>query len=245
MRIAVAGGTGVVGAQVVAQAEERGHQALALSRATGVDVRAGTGLADRLAGVDVVVDCLNIKTSSRSRATAFFTATTRNLLAAEEVAGVRHHVVLSIVGIDRVRFAYYRAKLAQERLVQSSGRPFTILRAAQFHEFGAQLLERARVGPVVAAPRMLSAPVAAGEVATALIDLAEGEPLGGIVDIGGPEPLDVPTMIRRLLAVRGPRLQVVPVPLPGLGRPARTGALVPEDPWRAGEQRYDDWLAAG
>jgi uncharacterized protein YbjT (DUF2867 family) len=245
MRIAVAGGTGVVGAQVVARAGERGHDVVVLSRAAGVDVRAGTGLADRLAGVDAVVDCLNIKTNSRARATAFFTETTRSLLTAEKDAGVPHHVLLSIVGIDRVGSAYYRAKLEQERLVEAAGRPYTILRATQFHEFGAQLLERTRLGPAVVAPRMLAAPVAAAEVATALVDLAEGAPRDGTVEIGGQERIDVPTMIRRLLAVRGPRLLVVPVPLPGGGAPARAGALVPDEPWRTGEQRYDDWLAAG
>jgi uncharacterized protein YbjT (DUF2867 family) len=245
MRIAVAGGTGVVGAQVVSRARERGHDVVVLSRATGVDVRAGTGLADRLAGVDAVVDCLNVKTNSRARATSFFTTTSRNLLAAEEAAGVSHHVLLSIVGIDRVGFAYYRAKVEQERVVEASGRPATILRATQFHEFGAQLLERTRVGPVALAPRMLAAPVAAGEVATALVDLAEGEPLADTVEIGGPDRIDVPTMIRRLLAARGSRLLVVPMSLPGGGAGARTGALTPDDPWRTGEQRYDDWLASG
>jgi uncharacterized protein YbjT (DUF2867 family) len=245
MRVAVAGGTGVVGAHVVGQLEARGHEAVVLSRATGVDVQAGTGLADRLAGADVAIDCLNVRTNSRARATRFFTRTTRALLTAEEAAGVGHHVVLSVVGTDRVGAAYYRAKLAQEEAVAASGRPATVLRATQFHEFGAQLLDRTRVGPVVVAPRMLSAPVAAAEVATALVDLAEAGHGPGTVEIGGPERIEVPTMIRRLLRARQRRLLVVPVPLPGGAAAARSGALVPDHPWRTGTQRYDDWLAAG
>ena len=151
--MAVVGGTGLVGAMVVDEVTRAGHVPVVVARSTGVDVTTGGGLDKALAGVDVVIDVSNHSTQSRRVAVDFFGEATRRLLAVGGKAGVRHHVALSIVGIDRVDSAYYAGKVRQEQLVQNGSVPWTILRATQFHEFAGQLLDRAG-GPVVAVPRM-------------------------------------------------------------------------------------------
>ena len=244
MRVAVAGGTGTVGRHVVDELRRRGHETVVLTRSTGADVRRRESLAEPLAGAEAVVDCLNVATTRGRVAADFFTTTTRNLAAAGAEAGVARHVVLSIVGIDRTPTGYYRAKLAQEAAARESAVPVTILRATQFHEFPAQLLAQLRTGPVVFAPRMTSAPVAAAEVACALVDLVEQPPAAGTVELGGPERLDIADLIARLAVARGVRARVVPLRLPGAGgRAMRSGELVPDSPWRTGTQTWDEWLA--
>lgn len=243
-RIAVAGGTGLVGRLVVAEAERRGHDVVVLSRSAGADLTSGDGVAERLAGADAVVDCVSTPSQRAPTAIDFFTATSRALLAGGADAGVRHHVTLSIVGIDDVPTGYYRGKQAQERVVRRAGRPSTILRATQFHEFAVQMVERLRLGPVVAAPRMLAAPVAAAEVAAALVDLAEGRPQDATLEMGGPERLEVADLVRAVVQADGLRCRVVPVPVPGAGPGARDGALVPTDPWRVGTQTFEQWSEA-
>ncbi|MFC6258469.1 SDR family oxidoreductase, partial [Kocuria oceani] len=161
MRIAVAGGTGVVGRHVVETARGRGHEVVVLARSQGVDLSTGAGLD--LAGVQAVVDVTSIRTTSGRSATRFFTEVTRHLLAAERAAGVGHHLVLSIVGLDDAPYGYYAGKAAQERLVQAGEVPWTLLRATQFHEFAGQVHERMRLGPVALVPAMRSQPIAARE----------------------------------------------------------------------------------
>ncbi len=175
MRIAVAGATGVVGAYVVEEARRRGHDVVPLARSLGVDVAVGDGLDEALAGVDVVIDVLST-TEGGEKARAFYERTTTNLLRAEERVGVGHHLALSIVGIDGVPFGYYEAKVRQEELVEAGPVPWTILRATQFHEFAGQLLDRMGTRVVAPVPRMLSQPIAAVEVAAALVDRAESRP---------------------------------------------------------------------
>ncbi len=245
LHIAVAGGTGQVGTHVTAVARARGHRVVSLSRGEGVDLTDGSGLGERLAGVDAVIDCLSIQTGSTRVATDFFTTTSRVLLEAGREAGVSHHLTLSIVGIDQIGFGYYRGKVAQEAVVKESDRPHTILRATQFHEFAEQMVERMGFGPVVVIPRMLVETVAAAEVAEALVDLAEERPRTDTVELAGPSSGWMPDLVRRLLRHRGRRTLVVPVPMPGAGRAAASGALTPAGvPWRRGRQEYDDWLRA-
>jgi uncharacterized protein YbjT (DUF2867 family) len=244
MKVAVAGGTGLVGRMIVDAAHERGHDVVVLARAEGVDLTTGDGLAERLAGVDAVIDATNLGTQKRAEAEAFFGGVTRTLLAAAAEAGVDHHVALSIVGIDRVDTGYYAGKRLQERLVADGPVPWTVLRATQFHEFAEQALGFVRVGPFSLVPRMLSQPVAAREVAQALVVLAEGDPVGRAPELAGPERLQMVDLARRLSKARGLGRRVVPVRLPGAaGKAMRSGALVPEAHGPRGRTTFTEWLA--
>ena len=241
-RIAVAGGTGVVGRHVVEALRRSGHEPVVLARSTGVDVTTGRGLAEALAGATAVVDVTNRETLRRKAAGAIFEAATRHLLEASRTAGVGHLVVLSIVGVDRVPSGYYAAKLRQEEHALGGNVPATVLRATQFHEFAGQILERSTVGPVAPVPRMRVQPVAAREVGEVLAELATGPPLGGRTELAGPEQHDLVDMARRVVAARGgPR--VLPVRLPGKAWSAMSGSgLLPGPDARLGAQTFTQWL---
>ncbi|OZC45677.1 3-beta hydroxysteroid dehydrogenase [Rhodococcus sp. RS1C4] len=228
LKIAVAGGTGVVGKHVVDLARGRGHDVLVLTRSNGVDLVDGTGLDDALAGVDVVVDVASTRTMSAKESVRFFTSVTAHLLRAEHNAGVRHHVALSIVGVDEAPYSYYAGKVAQEQAIRDGDIPWTILRATQFHEFAEQLVERTTLGPLVVVPRMRCMPVAARDVARTLVELAEGTPAGKVPDLGGPREERMVDMVRTNVATLHGRHWVVEVPVPGAyGRAMRDGTLVP------------------
>ena len=243
MKVAVAGGTGVSGSYAAEAARDAGHEVVVLSRAQGVDVYTGAGLADVLTGVDVVVDSVNNTSVRGSVAEDFFTTTSRRLQDCGAAAGVSHIVTLSIVGIDRASgYGYYRAKLAQEKAVTEGPVPVTILRATQFHEFPAQLLQRAKVGPVAMVPRMRSQPVAARTVGQHLARLAVQRP-GGTVELAGPEVHDMVDLARRLLAARGRSTKVVPLKLPGeVASQLRGGALLPGQGATIDGPTFDEWL---
>jgi uncharacterized protein YbjT (DUF2867 family) len=251
MRIAVAGATGTVGRHVVAAATERGHEVVALTRSAGVDLAGGgpgseRRLAQRLTGVDAVLDVTNTTTQSRRRSERFFGSVTQALLAAERGAGVGHHVALSIIGVDDVPSGYYAGKRLQERLLRDSDRPWSLLRAAQFHEFAEQALGFARLGPLSLVPVMRSQPVAAREVGEALVRVAEQAASGRVADLAGPEVLAVPDMAREVVRARGLRRRVVPVRLPGAaGRAMAGGALTAAgDPSATlGSTTFGQWLA--
>ncbi|OZC82899.1 3-beta hydroxysteroid dehydrogenase [Rhodococcus sp. 06-418-5] len=245
MKLAVAGGTGTVGVHVVEVARERGHEVVVLSRSAGVDLVSGSGLPDALSGVDAVIDVASTQTISAKESTAFFAAVTRNLLTAEGAAGVRHHVALSIVGIDKAPYAYYAGKVEQERLVRAGAVPWTILRATQFHEFAAQIRSQTSFGPLTVVPRMVSQPIAAREVAERLIDLAERPPAGRVADLGGPREERMAKMVRRYARAIGARGPVLEVPLPGAyGRAMRDGTLVTAQDSDHGLQTFDQWSDA-
>lgn len=244
VKIAVAGATGVVGRHVVAVARARGHEVVELARSRGVDLTTGAGLADHLDGVDAVVDVTSVATQKQAEAEAFFGGVTRTLLAAEAAAGVGHHVALSIVGIDEVTTGYYLGKRLQERLVREGGVGWSVLRATQFHEFAEQALGFVRVGPFSLVPRMLSQPVAAVEVAEALVDLSEAGPSGRVADLAGPERLQMVDLARRVSRARGLGRRVVGVPLPGAaGRGMRDGSLCASSDGPRGRVTFDAWLA--
>jgi uncharacterized protein YbjT (DUF2867 family) len=243
VKIAVAGGTGLVGGHVVKSLHDSGAEPVVLARSYGVDLLTGKGLAEALAGIDAVIDVSNPGTLRRAESMTFFTRTTEHLLEAGRRAGVRHHVALSIVGCDRVPAGYYEAKRRQEQLVLAGGVPGTVLRATQFHEFAEQILARASVGPVAVAPRMRVQPVAAAEVAEALVALVHRPALGMALEIAGPKEEHVPDMVRRLIRRRGSRRVLLAVRMPGAaGRAIANGALLPGDDGLRGEQDFAQWL---
>lgn len=242
MRIAVAGGTGTVGRHVAEAARAAGHTVAILARSTGVDVTTGEGLAGALAGADALIDVTNVATVSARRARAFFCTATSQLLRAEERAGVGHHVALSIVGIDTIDASYYAGKLAQERAVATGGVPYTIARAAQFHEFPGQLLSRV-AGPVALMPHTLMRPIAAREVGEHLVALAHAGPAGRVPDLVGPMDEELADLARRQLAFDGARRRVLDVRLPGgYGKGLASGALRGGPDAVCGTITFDQWL---
>jgi len=244
VRIAVAGATGVAGRLVVEEVRRTGHEAVPMSRALGVDVVTGKGVAESLAGADVVVDALSTNALGATKATEFFETTTTNLLREGRGAGVRHHVVLSVVGIDRVPFGYYEAKLRQEAMVTEGPVPWTIMRATQFHEFAQQKLDVVRDRLVAFVPSMLSQPIAGVEVAEALVTHATASPQGRTPDLAGPEQKQVVDMARAIAHATRRRQLVLPLHVPGAaGRAMREGALLPDDDGPRGRETFDEWLA--
>lgn len=250
MRVAVVGGTGVVGRHVVEALRSRGHEPVVVARSTGADVVSGDGLVDALAGTQTIVDVSNVETISRAKSEAFFEKATTNLLEAGARAGASHLVALSIVGCDRVDLGYYFGKRRQEELVLAGGLPFSILRATQFHEFPGQLIERmprapALLVPMITVPRMRSQPIAAREVGEALATLALGEPVGRAPDLAGPEVHDMPDLVRLVLRSRGSRRPVLGFRMPGAtGKALAEGGLLPEDPGPRGTQTFAEWLGS-
>jgi uncharacterized protein YbjT (DUF2867 family) len=242
--IAVAGGTGVLGRQVVDAVGRRGLTAVVIARSAGVDLVTGAGLDQALAGADAVVDVSNVVALRAKPAIAFFSAATGHLLEAGQRAGVRHHVTVSIVGCDRVDMGYYYGKRRQEELVRAGAVPWTIVRATQFHDFAGQLLERSP-GPLKIVPKMLSQPVSARLLADHLVAVATGEPGGLAPDVGGPERHQIPDLARRLVAHRGDRTRILAVSMPGrAGRQIADGGLLTGDGAVILPETYDEWLAA-
>jgi uncharacterized protein YbjT (DUF2867 family) len=244
MKLAVAGATGTVGRYVVEAAESAGHTVVRVSRADGVDVLSGDGLNAALAGVEVVVDALNLRSVNRSKATAFFTRTTRRLQEAGAAAGARRLVTLSIVGLERVpSYGYYRAKLAQEQAARSGPLPATVLRATQFHEFPGQILAATRRGPLALMPRMRVQPVAARTVGAALVEAATGPSAPDLLELAGPAPEDLVDLARRLLRHQHARVAVLGLPWPGAtGAAMGGGAILPDPGVRIAGPTFDEWL---
>jgi uncharacterized protein YbjT (DUF2867 family) len=243
VRIAIAGGTGTVGRFVVDALAADGHETIVLTRSSGVDLLAGTGIAGAIAGVDAVVDVTSVSTQNADASRRFFGTVTEALLHAEEVAGVGHHVALSIVGAASINAGYYAGKKLQEDLVVALGDRGTILRATQFHEFVRQILPAGRIGPLQVVPRMRAQPIAAAEVGAALARLATHAPVGIAPELAGPEVLLMAEMARRLFRATGSRRPVLEVPLPGgFGRALRDGSILPGPNADIGVQTFDEWL---
>jgi uncharacterized protein YbjT (DUF2867 family) len=246
MRIAVAGATGHIGSLTVSALERDGHEVVRISRSLGVDVTTGEGLDDALAGVEAVVDATNSAETDRAKAVAWFGTATGNLLAAEQRAGVRHHVLLSIVGVDRVEGnAHYAGKREQERLVADGPVPWTIVPATQFHDFAAMVAGWTEHDGVAEVPPLLVQPIAAADVAEVLAEVAAGEPQGRYRDVAGPEPQDLVDMARRTNEVRGHRVRLVPSWSGAFDSSMAGNALLPGDGSRIGPTTFDEWLAAG
>jgi uncharacterized protein YbjT (DUF2867 family) len=243
MKVVVAGGTGVVGSRVVEALRADGHDAVPLSRRTGIDLTTGEGLDAALGGADAVVDAANVTTLSAEAATRFFEAATGNLAAAAARAGVSHLVLLSIVGIDRMPYDYYAGKLAQERVVEAADVPWTILRATQFHEFAGQLFDRAKLGPLHVAPRARVQPIAARDVSAHLAALAAGAPQGRAADLAGPREEALDEMVKAYAHRIGRSGWIPSVSLPGAQMKAmRAGLALPGSDAVLATQTFADWL---
>ncbi len=253
MRIVVLGGTGVVGRHVVEQAIARGHDVASGSRHDAansvapqhrVDLRTGRGLADLLRRDDVVVDVTNVSAARAASAIHGFEETAAHAVAAATRARAARLVLLSIVGIDDVPLGYYRGKLAQEAVYRTAKVPVTVLRATQFHEFPGQMLAVATRGPVALLPRSMIQPVAARDVAAALIDAAEQPHQARMPDLAGPEVHALPDLARRLLRARGGSTRVLCPWLPGrAARLMSQGALLLRE-GRTSSLTFDEWLAS-
>jgi uncharacterized protein YbjT (DUF2867 family) len=244
MKIVVIGGTGLIGSKLVELLRARGHEALAASPDTGVNTLTGEGLAEALLHADVVVDVSNAPSWEDAAVLEFFETSTRNLLDAEAAAGVGHHVAVSIVGTDRISDSgYMRAKVAQEKLIESSSVPYTIVHATQFFEFAVRIADGATDGDTVRVPPVLIQPMAADDVAAAVCTAATAEPLNRGIEIGGPEPLRFEDFVRRGLRAVGDQREVVADPEAlYFGARLEERSLVPESDARLGATHFADWL---
>jgi uncharacterized protein YbjT (DUF2867 family) len=213
MKLVVIGGSGLIGSKLVTKLREHGHEAMAASPNSGVNTLTGEGLADALQGADVVVDVSNSPSFEDAAVLEFFETSTHNLLDAEATAGVGHHVALSVVGSERLPDSgYMRAKIAQEKLIEGSSIPYSIVHATQFFEFVGRIADEATDGDTVRLPPVLIQPIAADDVATEVGRVAVGEPLNGIVEVAGPEQFRFDELIRRGLGARHDPRQVIADP---------------------------------
>jgi uncharacterized protein YbjT (DUF2867 family) len=244
VRIAVAGATGNIGSLTVSALERGGHDVVRISRSLGVDLLTGDGLDDALAGVEAVIDVTNAPAADRAGTVAHFVTTTRNLLAAEERAGVRHHVLLSIVGIDRVEGnAHYEGKREQERLVAAGTVPWSIVPATQFHDFAAMVASWAEQDGVAPIAPLHVQPIAPADVADVLAEVAAGEPQGRYLDVAGPESQDLVDMARRTNDARGRAVKLVPTWSALFGPSMAGNVLLPGEGARIAPTTFDEWLA--
>jgi uncharacterized protein YbjT (DUF2867 family) len=246
MKIVVIGGSGLIGSNVVGRLGVEGHDPVPASPSTGVDTITGDGLAEVMVGADVVVDVSNAPVWDDDAVMEFFTTSSRNLLAAERDAGVAHHVAVSIVGSDRLPDSgYLRAKVAQEREIEAGSIPYTILRATQFFEFLSQIVEAGAEGDSVRLSTGLIQFVAADDVAATVAELAIGAPVGGRVELGGPEALGIDAWARRLFAATGDQRAVIADPHARYyGTELHGGELTPGEGARIGKIDFDTWFAA-
>jgi uncharacterized protein YbjT (DUF2867 family) len=244
MKIVVIGGTGLIGSKTVAILRQGGHEGVAASPNTGVNTITGDGLKEALAGVQVVIDLANSPSFEDRAVLEFFETSGRNLLAAEAAAGGRHHIALSIVGTDRTPDnGYFRAKVAQEKLIEASGIPYTIIRSTQFLEFLGAIAASSAEGDKVRLPTGLFQPIAADDVAAIVADVALAKPANGIVEIAGPERAPFNEIIARYLKAVGDPREVVGDPEARyFGGLVEERSLVPLGEAQLGPTRFEDWL---
>ena len=244
MKIVVIGGSGLIGSKLVNKLGEHGHETVAASPDSGVNTLTREGLEDALEGASVVVDVSNAPAWEDAAVMEFFTTSTGNVLAAEAAAVVAHHVALSVVGTERLaESGYFRAKLAQEKLIAGSSIPYSIVRATQFYEFMKRIADDATDGNIVRLPPALIQPMAADDVASAIGRVSVGAPLNGMVEIAGPEPFRLDELIRGVLTTSNDPREVVTDPQAryfGINPSER--ALLPRADARVAETRFSDWL---
>ncbi len=244
MKIVVIGGTGLIGSKLVTKLTEHGHEAIAAAPNTGVNTLTGEGLAEVMQGASVVVDVSNSPSFADDAVMEFFKTSTSNLLAAEKAAGVGHHVALSVVGTERLsESGYFRAKMAQEKLIEESSIPYSIVHATQFYEFLKSITQAATDGNTVHLAPVLIQPMAADDVAQAVGRTAVGSPLNGTLEVAGPQQYRLDELIRMALNARGIQLEVVADPHARyFGAQLDERTLVPEGDAIVFETRFEDWL---
>ncbi len=245
MKIVVIGGSGLIGSKLVNKLREHGHEAVAASPNSGVNTLTGEGLAEALKDASVVVDVSNSPSWEDAAVMNFFETSTCNLLAAEATAGVGHHVALSVVGTERLlESGYFRAKIAQENLIKASSIPYSIVRATQFYEFVKGIADLSTKDNEIHLPPALIQPMAADDVASAIVRIAVGSPVNGTVEVGGPEQFRLDELIRHGLASRKDPRKVVSDPQARYyGIKLTERELVPENSASLGKIRFDEWLA--
>nr|WP_240963656.1 SDR family oxidoreductase [Luteolibacter luteus] len=246
MKIVVIGGTGLIGSKVVKNLRDKGHEVIAAAPSSGVNTLTGEGVAEAMKGAHVVVDVANSPSFEARAVLEFFETSGRNLLTAEAAAGVKHHVALSVVGTDRLQASgYFRGKLAQEKLIESSPVPYTIVRATQFFEFAGSIAKSAtEEEDAVRLPPVMMQPMASDDVAAALTDLALHDPLNGMMEIAGPERIRQDEMVRQYLAANGEERKVVADPQAlYFGAAVDDMSLTPGTNPRVGAVHYEAWLA--
>lgn len=244
MKIVVIGGSGLIGTKLVKRLHGLGHEALAASPSSGVDTITGKGLAEALPGAAVVVDVANSPSFEDRAVMDFFQTSGRNLLAAEAVAGVRHHIALTVVGADRLgQSGYFRAKIAQEKLIEESSIPHTILRSTQFFEFAGAIAQSATDGQAIRLPSALMQPVASDDVAALLARIVGVAPLNQTIELGGPELIAMDDFVRWFLQAQGDPRQVVGDPHARyFGTELTDWSLTPGSNPHIGSIRFDEWL---
>jgi len=243
MKIVVIGGTGLIGSKTVAILRRGGHEVVAASPKSGVNSITGEGLKEAMAGTQVVIDLANSPSFEDKAVLEFFETSGRNLLAADAAAGVRHHVALSIVAIDRTDNGYFRAKVAQEKLIKTSGIPYTVVRSTQFLEFLGGIADSSADGNLVRLPPVLFQPIASDDVAASVADVALAPPHNGIVEIAGPERTPFNEVIARYLKAVGDPRQVVSDPEARYwGGRVDEHSLVPLGEARLGRIGFDEWF---
>ena len=243
MKIVVIGGTGLVGSKTVAILRQGGHEVVAASPRSGINTITGEGLKEAMAGAQAVIDLTNSPSFEDRAVLEFFETSGRNLLAAEAAAGVRHHIALSIVAIDRTDNGYFRAKAAQEKLIEGSGIPYTIVRATQFMEFLGGIADSSADGNTVRLPPVLFQPIATDDVAPIIAEVAHAAPRNGIVEIAGPERAPFNEIVARYLKAVGDPRRVVSDPEAGYwGGRVEELSLVPLGEARLGRIGLDEWL---
>jgi len=244
MKIVVIGGSGLIGTKLVGKLRQHGHEVVSASPSSGVNAITGEGLAAALAGAQVVVDVANAPSWEDQAVLEFFETSSRNILAAETAAGVRHHVALSVVGTDRLlKSGYFRAKMAQENLITAAKIPYTILRATQFFEFVSGIAAFSTVGDTARVSPALFQPIAAEDVADALVDVALAPPVNGIVEVAGPEALGLDEAVRQYLRANKDQRQVITDAQAGYyGVQITDQLLTPGSNPRLGQTRFATWL---
>jgi uncharacterized protein YbjT (DUF2867 family) len=245
MKIVIIGGSGLIGTKLAKNLRKQGHEVVAASPSLGVNTITGEGLANALAGAQVVVDVANSPSFEDKAVLEFFETSGRNLMAAEKIAGVKHHIALSVVGTDRLLASgYFRAKMAQETLIKASAIPYTIVRATQFFEFVGAIAQSATEGQSVRLSSALLQPIVSDDVAAALAQVAVSDPLNATIELAGPEPMPLDGLVRQYLsATKDPRKVITDANARYFGTEVNDQSLTPGKNPRLGSTHFADWLS--